>query len=208
MLNTRWHLSDDTNSAKLQAALLSSSLVNSTGRSDGFKAIDLLLEHLNCAAKIEMRNYKNSTHDAEKSFDGVMLTNGYIRELRDSLEDVFGQYNNPEHTSRDARADMFHLASTLFKDGLTSPRAAHNCPTGPRSSPDIFNTGISVLESKVAEFNARRGRTGLDVNTEADDDFVALDEMDIDDADNHPPPDPTEYIARGAGVETLDLSGM
>lgn len=70
MLFYRWNLSP-VNTPELQHAILASGLVNWHGRATTHKPIDLGLEHLNGACKIEMKCYKNSTHDTDVIFDRV-----------------------------------------------------------------------------------------------------------------------------------------
>jgi hypothetical protein len=67
MLYYCWLLSP-ANTPELQQAILSSGLVNWVRRQLTFKPIDLALEYLNCYCKLDLRNFKNSTHDISLVF--------------------------------------------------------------------------------------------------------------------------------------------
>lgn len=73
MLYLQWLLTDRTSTPELQHAILASSLVNLSGRLNGFKAIDLALEHVNCTYAVDMKMHKNSTHDFTKTLDRLAL---------------------------------------------------------------------------------------------------------------------------------------
>lgn len=81
MLYYRWHLSSD-NTPELQRAILSSGLVNWSGRAGSFKPIDLAVKHLNCNCKLDLRNNKNSTHDIGVVFQRAALCDTWLREVR------------------------------------------------------------------------------------------------------------------------------
>jgi len=155
MLYYRWNLSR-TNALVLQRAILASGIVNWPGRANTYKAIDLMLEHLNCACKIEMKSYKNSTHDIDTIFNRVCLCNTWTRALRRRMEDSFGEYMPGAHTVAEVVPAMFLLACKILKDGLASPRGQEDLANyaGFFDSYDIFSAGMEVLAEKVDNFNA------------------------------------------------------
>ncbi len=54
------------------------SLVNLIGQLNTFKAIDFALKHINCCYAIDIKLYKNSTYDIEKTFGQIILASLYI----------------------------------------------------------------------------------------------------------------------------------
>ena len=89
MLHYRRNLSS-TKTTQLQHAILSSGLVNWIGRDSTFKPIDLAVEHLNCHCKLDLRNFKNSTHDIEVVFQRTALCNTWLRDLCVEFENISG----------------------------------------------------------------------------------------------------------------------
>jgi hypothetical protein len=153
MLFYRWNLTS-VNSPELQHALLSSGLVNWTGAPNTYKPIDLGLEHLNCSCKIEMKCYKNSTHDTDVIFNRVCLSNATVRTLRGKMEHTFGEEMPGAHTHASVELDMFLLAYTLYSSDLAAPRNPGQL-VGLQlfDSHDIFRTGVDVLAERVTQFN-------------------------------------------------------
>ena len=152
MLFYRWNLSP-VNTSELQHAILASGLVNWHGRRTTFKAVDLGLEHLNGSCKIEMKCYKNSTHDANIIFDRVCLTNTWIRGLRTKIEATFGEDMPGTHTTSSVGMDMFTLARNIFKGDLCTPRKVAEQTYSGYESEDILCNGMEVLAQKVESFN-------------------------------------------------------
>ena len=169
MLYYRWLLSD-VSSPELQHSILSSGLVNWTGKPGGFKAVDLGLEHLNASCKIEMQAYKNSTHDVETTFDRVCLSNTWMRRLRKRVESSFGHSPSAEHTTPQASIDVRCLAISLFGNRVGYPSTARKTQF---DSQDIFTEGIQVLRYKVDSFNSDKNGTwgGYIDGREANDDI-------------------------------------
>ncbi|KAK3081759.1 hypothetical protein LTS18_003025 [Coniosporium uncinatum] len=157
MLHYRWNLSP-VNDIALQRSILASGLVNWQGRPSTHKPIDLSLEHLNHFCKVEIKCYKNSTHDNDIIFNRICLSNTWIRSLRAKMEDWFGEDMPGTHTTANVVADMFLLASNLLKGGLAVPRNTTQLASfvGFYDSPDIMRDGMENLAKKVAIFNADR----------------------------------------------------
>lgn len=154
MLFYRWNLSS-VNTPELQHAILASGLVNWHGRATTHKAIDLGLEHLNGSCKIEMKCYKNSTHDVDIIFNRVCLTNTWVRLLREKLEGTFGENMSGAHTTASAQLDMFLVARTLLVGDLAGPRSPEELASFTKAfdSFDILQVGMAKLEEKVNHFN-------------------------------------------------------
>jgi hypothetical protein len=152
MLHYRWNLSR-ANTSELQQAILSSGLVNWLGRESTFKPIDLALEHLNLHCKLDLRNFKNSTHDIEVVFQRTALCNTWLRDVRRQFESTFGEPMSGAHTSSQAVPDMFYLAWSLFVGGYTQAAARDSAAANSFDSSDIFEAGMSVMEERVDQFN-------------------------------------------------------
>lgn len=152
LLHLRWLLSDGVSSAELQRAVLGSSLVNLSGTVGGFKPIDLALEHVNCCYSIDMKMFKNSTHDVDKVFGQVALTSSYISHLRVVIESSYGERTIGKHTEKSVLRDIFSLAYFLYHEGHTRPKASEQA--GQFESLDVLRVGMELLERKVESFNA------------------------------------------------------
>jgi hypothetical protein len=159
MLFYRWHLSQ-ANTPELQRAILATGLVNWKGLPSSFKPIDLHMEHLNGACKIDIKHNQNSTHDAQTTFKRVCLCSTWLRSLRQKLEGEFGQDMPDAHTSKVAIPDMFLLARTLLVDDLAEPRSTQQLHDYAMfDSVDIRAAGLSMLEEKIAQFNQQHVKT-------------------------------------------------
>jgi len=160
MLYYRWNLSP-VNDPVLQRSILASGLVNWQGLATTYKPIDLSLEHLNNFCKVEIKCYKNSTHDNDIIFNRICLSNTWIRTLRAKMESSFGEDMPGTHTTANVVTDMFLLASNLLIANLTSPRSDIQLSSFVAfyDSPDIMRNGMRDLAEKVATFNA--GRPGV-----------------------------------------------
>jgi hypothetical protein len=157
MIHLRWLLSPGVSDRDLRESLLGSGLVNVRGRPDTFKAIDLVLEHINCSYKLDMRNFRNSTHDTTSTFETVALTSDFNIKLRAAIEGVFGEGLNDEHRTRTLSHDIFSLAMVLWTNGRCAPptRPANRQPPRDEApvSPDILTVGSELAVAKIAEFN-------------------------------------------------------
>ena len=110
MLYYQWNLLDGVNTPHLQHSILTSGLVNWQGKPNLFKPINLGLEHLNVACKINMKVYKNSTHNINITFDHLCLSNNWMCKLQEVVEDRFSQPMKGDHTSHSAELEIFSLA--------------------------------------------------------------------------------------------------
>lgn len=158
MLYYRWLLSP-ANTPTLQYAILAAGLVNWRGYQGASKPIDLALEHLNSACKIDLRNSKNSTRDVGVIFQRVALCNTWLRVLREKLEDQYGELMTGSHSTSTATADMFLLAWQTHYQGLGLPRSASSLSHQTMfDSADIRSLGVRQLGSVIARHNAENVR--------------------------------------------------
>jgi hypothetical protein len=160
MLYYRWLLSPGTNAPPLQRCIQSSGLVNWHGAPHSFKAVDLGLEHLNGSCKINLKVFKNSTHNADIVFDRICLTNTWVNALRSQVERIFGEHMPGTHTTHSTALDMFARARQLQTGGWASPREQEQLAgiTNAWLSVDILTEGVMLLAEKVDEFNAHYTR--------------------------------------------------
>ncbi|KAN0070638.1 hypothetical protein V8E54_011507 [Elaphomyces granulatus] len=114
MLHLRWLLTDGVSDPVLQRSILASGLVNTLL---DWKVFDLVIEHVNCMYKLDMRNLKNSTHDVNSTFDRLALICAFSTRLRRVIETYFGEKTKNDHTRRSVIAEVFGLAFKLWDDG-------------------------------------------------------------------------------------------
>jgi hypothetical protein len=118
--------------------------------------VDLGLEHLNGSCKINLKVFKNSTHNADIVFDRICLTNTWVNQLRTKVEREFGEYMPGTHTTHSTAEDMYQRARNLQTEaGGASPRPKELLIGVAYSweSPDIHSEGVMLLWEKVQEFN-------------------------------------------------------
>ena len=174
MIHLRWLLTPGVADPVLQDAILASGLINIRGKPDTFKAIDLMIEHINCTYKLDMRNFRNSTHDVMSTFDIIALTSNFNLQLRAAVESAFGERTKNSHTTRSTVRDVFAMAMMLWKGGHCMLPSGHAnarqvLHVVPRS-PDILTIGSELRYEKVAEFNSNvTTREGTAVSAEVTD---------------------------------------
>lgn len=157
MLHLRWLLTDGVSDPALQRSILASGLVNISGRPDSFQAFDLVIEHVNCMYKLDMRNLKNSTHDINSTFDRLALTCAFSTRLRRVIECCFGEKTKNDHTRRSVIAEVFGLAFKLWDDGVCRPRSEQGSGSvrAQATSQDLIIIGSQRLADKMRDLNAR-----------------------------------------------------
>ncbi|TEY13525.1 hypothetical protein BOTCAL_3082g00010 [Botryotinia calthae] len=147
MLYYKWLLTPHVCSPELQHGILASSLVNWLGELWTHKAIDLMQEHMNLGCQIDMQCHKNSTHDIDKIFDRVCLTNTSQRIIRKMVEDAFGETMSGAHTTRSTEKDILSLATRLARDNRADPKLIGS-GKGVYLSEDLWENGGNILETK------------------------------------------------------------
>jgi uncharacterized protein DUF6589 len=154
MLHLRWLISDGVSDPALQRSILASGLVNISGCHDSFQAFDLVIEHVNCMYKLDMRNLKNSTHDVNSTFDRLALTCAFSTRLRRVIESFFGEKTKNDHTRRSVIAEVFGLAFKLWDEGLCRSQSWQDSGSQ-ATSQDLIGIGSQRLAGKVRDLNAR-----------------------------------------------------
>jgi hypothetical protein len=104
---------------------------------------------------IDMKMRKNSTHDVDKTFRRVALASSYTTTLRATVESAFGRSPNNEHTTKDARRDIFALAMLLLDSSCARPRSKEETRSNKRmfEASDTIAIGLKEIEAKVLSFN-------------------------------------------------------
>lgn len=210
MLHLCWLLSSQVATAELQQVVLASSVVNLQGRANSFKAVNLALEHVNCCYAIDMKMFKNSTHDLSKTFGQVALTSSYSAQLRAAVETAFGERTNSRHSSKSAVGNVFSLANYLWLERCTGPRLHHDQSTVQFESLDILAIGMELLKEKVNLFNDQNITASGKIpsvtlnetaeQVEGDQLGVATKYMEAIDDDFHIDPDPVFQLEPGISL--------
>jgi len=143
---------------ELQRAILANGLVNLRGAEDSWFEMDRLNEFFNLQMKILMATRRTSSIDVATLFRTTALTASYCTDLKESIEQAFGEYSNSAHTAKNVSDDGRNLAFQIYSSGSLDKHAK-----GRDSSfqpPDIVSRGCALLGNGVARFNkqATRGR--------------------------------------------------
>ncbi|KAK4232867.1 hypothetical protein C8A03DRAFT_19939, partial [Achaetomium macrosporum] len=134
-------------------AILKGGLVRCTTAGSGYKAIDLMLEHINATYALDIKNHKNSTHDIHTTFSRLALNGNYLATIRKSVESAFGRHQKGTHTAGDPTTDIISYACKLYKDGMPKRSVRPGPQTEAFDAPDIFERGQTVLLAKLPDFN-------------------------------------------------------
>jgi hypothetical protein len=81
----------------LQFAILSNGLVNLRGASDSWFEIDRLNEFFNLEMKTQLICRRTSTIGVTELFQRTALTSSYCTDLREAIENAFGEHSNGRH---------------------------------------------------------------------------------------------------------------
>ena len=165
MLHLRWLLSDAVDPV-LRKAVLAAGLVNETGKPDGFKPIDLALEHVNCCYAKDIKAQHNSTHDFMHTLKRYALVQREVRMIKCGMQLYYGSRSSLTHSRRKACQDIFFLARRLLESNLAFPssssrRNTFNCA-------DTRSAGLSLLSELVANFNKSFVERDIASNSAAD----------------------------------------
>lgn len=106
-------LAKDVASEELSKAILSNSLINTTGRPDGFKEIDLFGEHHNGEMKNIYHDRRTSTFDFRDLFEYASLNSRFFKGLKQGIRALFGVRVNDKHTNKSAATDVLTYAEML-----------------------------------------------------------------------------------------------
>lgn len=119
-----------------------------------------------------MKNYKNSTHDLDKTFRRVALTSTFARKLRIQLEGEFGEDMPSQHTTAKTESEMFIHARNLVGDDLSIPQTQNSSSGDLFTSLDILFEGAMALPDKIATFNTSISSRKLAPIDESTDDIA------------------------------------
>ncbi|KAL2753603.1 hypothetical protein ACRALDRAFT_2110838, partial [Sodiomyces alcalophilus JCM 7366] len=76
----------DISNKKVSEAILKGGLIRYVITGSGYKAIDLLIEHINISYTLDIKYNKNSTHDISLTFKRLALNNNYIAIIRKAVK--------------------------------------------------------------------------------------------------------------------------
>ncbi|KAK3360956.1 hypothetical protein B0T24DRAFT_586027 [Lasiosphaeria ovina] len=151
MLYFAWLLHPVVSTPGVRDAILKGGLIRCTTVGSQFKAIDLMLEHINATYALDIKNNKNSTHDIHSTFSRLALNGNYLATIRKAVERVFGSHQKGTHTAGDPTVDVISYACKLYKDGMTK----RNKSPSPDAydAPDLYDRGQKVILEKLDDFN-------------------------------------------------------
>ena len=136
---------------ELQRAILANGLVNLRGAEDGWFEMDRLNEFFNLQMKILMSTRRTSSVDIATLFRNTALTASYCTDLKESIEQAFGEHTKGAHTAKDVCDDVRNLAFQIYGSGsVNKHKKGRDSPFQP---PDIVSRGCQLLVDGVARFN-------------------------------------------------------
>jgi hypothetical protein len=91
----------------------------STGLS--VRQIDITLEHIHCAYKLDIRNFRNGTHDVLSTFNTATLTSSFNKALRAHLEGSYGTCSKTDHSTRSQNKDICSMALKMVAEQKCKP---------------------------------------------------------------------------------------
>ncbi len=157
MLHLRWILHHGD--AELRRVVLACGLVNERGKADTFKAIDLVLEHINLGFARDIKTLKNSTHDVISTFIRGSLAHDELRLVRAAFEFNFGSRTNTTHTQKSPVRDVFSLAVHLDREECTVATVMDAAELEKQFlSNDVFGAGVKQLPAKIDRVNSDMSR--------------------------------------------------
>ena len=133
-------------------ALLANSIVNETGKIDGWKEIDLFNEHLNRSIKEAFRHRANSSFDFVHAMDYISLNGIQFAKIRALVHDFFEVYYSGKHRTKDADKDILYYANIL----RTSSSFLHKDPSQRMdvvAKDDLFRSGFRGVHERIKRFN-------------------------------------------------------
>ena len=79
--------------------------------------MDQLNEFFNLQMKSLMATRRTSTIDVATLFRHTALTASYSTDLKEVIEQAFGEYTNARHQEKDASNDVRNLAFEIYRSG-------------------------------------------------------------------------------------------
>ncbi|KAL4861150.1 hypothetical protein BDV12DRAFT_73472 [Aspergillus spectabilis] len=140
---------------QLQHAILAHGLVNLSGAEDSWFEMDRLNEFFNLQMKTLMAIRRTSSTDVATDvatlFRTTALTASYCMDLKESIEQAFGEHTKSAHTAKDVSDDVRNLAFQIYSSGsIYEHKKGRNSPFQP---PDIVSQGCALIVNGVARFN-------------------------------------------------------
>ena len=142
-------IAKDVASRELSRAILSNSLVNTTGRPDGWKEIDIFGEHHNGEMKDIFHDRRTSTFDFRNLFEYASLNSRFCKELKRDIRTFFGVRVNNTHTNKSAAMDVRTYAERLQESSMR-PQVR----SGIKSVSDLWQDGLAKLYQQIKKYNA------------------------------------------------------
>lgn len=134
---------------ELQHAILANGLVNLRGAEDSWFEMDRLNEFFNLQMKTLTR--RTSSIDVATLFRTTALTASYCTDLKESIEQAFGEHTNSTHTVKDVSDDVRNLAFQIYSSGSIDERKDGR--DSPFQPPDIVSRGCALIVNGVIRFN-------------------------------------------------------
>ena len=137
--------------AELQKAILANGLVNLRGAEDSWFEMDRLNEFFNLQMKNLMATRRTSTIDVATLFRHTALTASYSTDLKEVIEQAFGEYTNARHQEKDASNDVRNLAFEIYRSSsIEKHERGRDSPFQPS---DIVTRGCELIVNGVTRFN-------------------------------------------------------
>lgn len=136
---------------ELQHAILANGLVNLRGAEDSWFEMDRLNEFFNLQMKTLMATRRTSSIDVATLFRTTALTASYCTDLKESIEQAFGEHTNSTHTAKDVSDDVRNLAFQIYSSGSIDERKDGR--DSPFQPPDIVSRGCALIVNGVIRFN-------------------------------------------------------
>ena len=141
----------------LKRAVLANSLVNLTGKEDGFKEIDVYNEHHNSDMKTTFKYRRTSTFTSNYLFEYGSL-NSLFKNIRHSVQSLFGVRINGEHTTKSAAMDLRTYAEKLQETSMRGQTIHESI----KPTADLIHDGFINLWTQIDKFNG--GLPSMSIN--------------------------------------------
>jgi hypothetical protein len=135
----------------LQDSILSSALINPSGRPDGFIPVDRHLEALNGDIRTHMMDDRSS-YSKEAFIRTASLSQPFYQMLKAIVEGRFGTYCSGFHPEKEADNDIFESAVSLSEESLRKKLDR----TRLYPAIDLWTEGIKTLPDNISNYNAKR----------------------------------------------------
>ena len=151
------HTASDAADEELQKAILANSLINTTGRKDGWKEIDIYNEHLNGEIKETWNARNNSSFNFGYALQYASLHAPTFQEIRQNLLRFYGITKSGRHVSKPAENDIRLYAHYIRKESFQQIKETGDDTTsrqGIRPATDLFQEGSGkAMVEKIAKYN-------------------------------------------------------